>query len=79
VPNLFFNILLRAGFTSILQIITSSESEEPWSSGKGRRLMTKRSWVKPALWTPFFKHYSLGSKLGTNIVENSKLALLHVL
>jgi hypothetical protein len=28
--------------------------------------------------TIFFRHHSFGSKLGTKIVENSNLALLHV-
>jgi hypothetical protein len=30
-------------------------------------------------WRPFLRHHSFGSKLGTKIVENSNLALLHVL
>jgi len=30
-------------------------------------------------WRPFFRRYSFGSKLGTKIVKNSNLALLHVL
>ena len=33
----------------------------------------------PPLWRPFFRHHSFGSKLGTKIVENSNLALLHML
>jgi hypothetical protein len=34
---------------------------------------------KPPLRRPFFRHHSFGSKLGKKIVENSNLALLHVL
>ncbi len=34
---------------------------------------------KPPLWRPFFGHHSFGSKLGIKIVENSNVALLHVL
>jgi hypothetical protein len=34
---------------------------------------------KPPLWRPFFRYHSYGSKLGTKCVENSNLALLHML
>jgi hypothetical protein len=33
----------------------------------------------PLLWRPFFRQHSFGSKRGTKTVENSNLALLHVL
>jgi hypothetical protein len=34
---------------------------------------------KPLTMETIFRHISFGSKLGTKIVENSKLALVHVL
>ncbi len=42
------------------------KAEDSWPRGPG---------FKPPLWRPFFRHHSLGSKLGTKIVENSNLAL----
>jgi hypothetical protein len=45
-------------------------AEDLWPRGPG---------FKPPLWRPFFRHHSFGSKLGTKFVENSNLALLHVL
>ncbi len=46
------------------------KTEGSWPRGPG---------FKPPLWRPFFRHHSFGSKLGTKTVENSNLALLHVL
>ena len=44
--------------------------DDSWLSGPG---------FKPPPWRTFFRYHSFGSKLGTKIVENSNLALLHVL
>jgi len=46
---------------------------------KAEDSLPKSPGFKPPLWRPFFRHHSFGSKLGTKIVENSKLAFLHVL
>ncbi len=46
------------------------KAEDSWPRGLG---------FKPPLWRPFFRHHSFGSKLGTKIVENSNLTLLHML
>ncbi len=54
------------------------------ASSRGLVVKVEDSWprgprFKPSLWWPFFKHHSIGSKLGTKIVENSNLLLLHLL
>ena len=46
------------------------KAEDSWPRGSG---------FKPSLWRPFFRHHSFRSKLGTKFVENSNLALLHML
>jgi hypothetical protein len=42
-------------------------------------LLPRGPGLKPPLWRPFFRHHSFRSKLETKLVENSNLALLHVL
>jgi hypothetical protein len=46
---------------------------------KAEDLYLKGCEFEPSLWRPFFRNHSFGSKLGTKFVENSNLALLHMM
>ena len=68
----------------VLKLIEANEKRCFKASTRGLEVKAEDSLprgpgFKPPLWRPFFRHHSFRSKLGTKIVANSNLALLHML
>ena len=72
--NKYFILLSNGHSRAIRQVENSRglvvKAEDSCPRGPG---------FKPTLWRPFFRHHLFISKLGTKIMENSNLTMLHVL